>query len=250
MERNSTCSGIVLRNHRIGEIHKGVVILTDHMGLLSAIAHGAYSQKGRLRGVTNPFCTATFYLYHNPSKNSTKITDVEVEDFHQGLREDLGRFYAASLWAEIVVKSYGGGDDSKELYELLCRALSTVENIEASRVRRVSVQFVWRYLEIAGIRPNPAECVVSGRDLATADTAYSRVHGGFVAEGYTEEGDIAISSGARMYLRHTSALSLPDAVAVGLDEQSLASLQRALFVMVQDAVESPLHSLKIGEGFF
>ena len=56
MNRSHSTDAIVLKNTRIGEIHKGVVMLTSDEGLVNAIAHGAYSQKGKLRGTTNLFC--------------------------------------------------------------------------------------------------------------------------------------------------------------------------------------------------
>jgi DNA repair protein RecO (recombination protein O) len=250
MERNSTCKGIVLRNYRIGEIHKGVVLLTDRFGLLSAIAHGAYAQKGKLRSVTNPFCNGTFYLYHNPQKNSTKITDVSIDCFYQNLRDSLSKFYAASLWAEIVVKSFGGGDEGSPLYELLSRALEAADRADPRDVSRVSAQFIWRYLGIVGVRPALSECAVTGQGLQVAEEAtYSRVHGGFVAEGYTQMEDMSLSPGARRYLEHTAQLPFSRAVDIKLDAGALASLRAVLLVMVQDAVESPLNTLKIGEGF-
>jgi DNA repair protein RecO (recombination protein O) len=254
MERNATCNAIVLRNYRIGEMHKGAVLLTDRFGLLSAIAHGAYSQKGKLRGVTNPFCDGLFYLYTNPARNSTKVTDVEITQFHHRLREDLNAFYAASLWAEIVVKSFGGGDDGEALYGLLKTALGRADKAAGSgvgaEVGRVSLQFIWRYLAVIGVRPQLRVCAASGAGIEPDDpAAYSRIHGGIVSQSYAEPDDVPMSTGARRYLEHTQNLSLDDAVAVQLDSRSLADAKRALFALAQDTVESPLNTLKIGHGF-
>jgi hypothetical protein len=81
------------------------------------------------------------------------------------------------------------------------------------------------------------------------EATYSRVHGGFVAEGYTQMEDMSLSPGARRYLEHTAQLPFSRAVDIKLDAGALASLRAVLLVMVQDAVESPLNTLKIGEGF-
>lgn len=249
MERNATCKGIVLRNYRIGEMHKGVVLLSDRFGLVSAIAHGAYSQKGKLRGVTNMFCSGTFYLYHNPTKNSTKITDVAVDEFHRRIRDELSSFYAASLWAEIIVKSYAGGEDGARVFALLRNALGALER-EIDVASRASVQFIWRYLAILGVQPTLRECAATGGGLEVAESAtYSRLHGGFVTPAFSETGDIEISAGARRYLEHTTGLGFDDALSVRLDSASLASLKSALFAMAQDTVDSGLNTLRIGEAF-
>ena len=110
MSRNIRTEAIVLKTGRVGEIHKSVTLLTPELGLVEAIAHGVYKGKGKLGGVSDPFCWSMSYLYYEPVKKNYKITDMECRELFERIRGDLGRYYAASLWAEVVIRSHAGGE--------------------------------------------------------------------------------------------------------------------------------------------
>ena len=121
MGRNFRTEAIILRNNRFGEIHKGVTLLSPVHGLLSAVAYGAYSAKGKLRSITNPLCAGTAFLYRDPVKDSLKITDMDCREFFEGIRASLAKFFTASVWMETVLKTFGG--DAEEVFSLLTGCL-------------------------------------------------------------------------------------------------------------------------------
>jgi DNA repair protein RecO len=216
--RNAVSDGIVLRNNRIGEIHKGLTLFTPENGLVSAVAYGAFSQKGKLRGVTNIFCYGTCYLYTDHSKQTNKLSDIHVKEFFHGLREDIAKFYIASLWAEAVLKSFGGGVSARELFALLLEALRLLDTCPAARADRLLVLFLWKYLDELGSAP----------DL-------TRAHYG-------------LSGGAVRYLSHAGRHSLGESFAVGIDDASVNSMKGVLFDRVEELIEKPLNTLRIGQG--
>lgn len=240
MGRNLALSAIVLKNHRIGEIHKGVMLFTDASGIVSAIAHGAYSQKGKLRGVTNPFCAGTVYLYHDPVKDSYKVTDFDVLRFYDGLRDDVTRYFTANLWAEVILKSHGGGVSSPELFSLLCDALAELDLADGDHIRRISAAYLFRFLAQTGALPESD---------APADAEFGPE---YVAEPRQGQDPIVLPESfrllpaARRYLRETEALPLGVAARTELDEASLKSLLSYLYRLVGDLVEAPLNTLEVG----
>ncbi len=155
MERHSTCEAVVLENQRFGEMHKGVRLFSPERGLLRATAFGAYSRKGSLRGVTDPFVWGKFYIYHDPVKHNVKITDVEVFNMFYGIREDIVRYYTASLWAEIILRSFGGGEASRDLYAMFRECLLLVVDADEARTRLICTQFMLRFLSITGSPVDP-----------------------------------------------------------------------------------------------
>ena len=248
MNRNSETDVIILKNSRIGDIHKGVTMLSPQQGLLSAIAHGAYSQKGKLRGVTNPFCYGRCYLYTDPVKKSIKITDLSVNDFFSGLRESVTRFYSASLWAELVLKTFGGGAESDRLFALLLDALRALDS--ATDFRPVSIQFLWRYLETAGLQPELDTCGDCGAELA-ADSRryYDPRQAGFVcANCANRSAAAALGPAAAGYLQYSGQLDFSAALKIRLDDGALQNARTVLYRLVQDVAETPLNSLRIGGG--
>ena len=246
MNRSSTTEVVILRNGRIGEIHKSVWMLSPDLGLISAIAHGAYSQKGKLRGVTNPFSFGRCYLYTDPVKNSVKITDLVVHDFFPGLREDVAKYYTASLWAELVLRTFGGGGESRALFALLVESLRALD--EAAGFEPVTVQFLWRYLAVSGLQPDLDECAVCGAALGGM-RAWDSSHGGFLCEACVQTADrTSLNAGAAAYLRHGGSLPLPESLDIRLEAAAMSNAKRVLYRIVQDVAETPLNSLRIGGG--
>ena len=148
MSRNTSSDAIILRNTPFGEIHKNVTMLTRNAGLVRSIAYGALKGKGKLRSLTSPFAYGTVYLYNDPVKDSSKITDMDVRSFFENIRENLKKFYTASLWAEIVLYSHGGGEDNEEVFDFLLESMQLLEILQDEReIGYCSVQFIFRYLK-------------------------------------------------------------------------------------------------------
>lgn len=251
MGRNLTLRAVILRNYRIGEIHKGIVLFTDSAGLVSAIAHGALSPKGRLRGVTDPFCTGYAYLYHDPVKDSYKVTDFDVRSYFSGLRDSVTRYYTANLWAEVILKSHGGGVSSKELFSLFFNALTALDDADDRAAKRVSAAYLWRYLDLVGSAPSVEACAECGRafdDRYRANLAYDRAGGGLVcdhcADATAER--MVLTPGAVRYLLHTAGLSYAAAAEIDIDDASMKSLLAFVYHLVGELVEAPLNTLEIG----
>lgn len=249
MNRSRTTRAIVLRNSRIGEMHKGVVLLTPQEGLVRAIAYGAYAAKGKLRGTTNLFCAGTAYLYADPARDSTKVTDFDVEHFFSGIRENLVRFYTASLWSESILMTYGGGGESEGLFHLLLHGLELLDTLPADRAPALSIQFVWRFLEYGGAQPDLYHCARSGEPLAAGEPAwYSGADQGFCGPSFATDDMPMWQPGALAFMRHTALLALDESLRVVPPDGSLARIKRVVYALLQDHVESPLQSLKTGSG--
>ena len=163
MYRNYVKEALFLKKYRIGEIHKGVVILTPDAGLVHTIAHGALKLKSRLRTATEPFTYSKVYLYRNPVKDSYEIKDIEVKESFDYLYKSLVKFYTASLISEIVLKSFGGGRESENIFGLLLDCLRILNARKETEAVYVSCQFIWRFLTTSGLKPDISYCSQCGR---------------------------------------------------------------------------------------
>lgn len=224
MDRYEQVEAIILENRRIGEKHKGVALYTQHEGVIRAIAYGGYSHKGSLRGVTAPFVHGTAWLYREPGRDSSgassprsriKLSDFDPVRMNHELREDLLRFYTAGLWAELVMRSYGGGEATFDTFSLLRQALALLCEAEGSGVRRLSVQVQLRYLELAG---------------APVDPDHVR-------------GEIA-----RQVVVSSYELPLERAASLPLDSKELSRIQRALYRRIERLIEGPLRTVHSSGG--
>ena len=197
MNRYSSSDAIILENRRVGEHHKGLTLFTPYEGIVRAIAYGAYSHKGSLRGVTAPYMHGTAFLYHEPARGRTKL------------------FYTAGLWAEMVLRSFGGGEASDDLFRLLLEGLMLLDAADEERTRVLSAQVQLRYLSIAGAPVDPDHV----RDPAVRP---------FVEAAYSQ--------------------SLAESLTAPPAPGELSSIQRALFRRLERVVEGPLRTVRSSGG--
>lgn len=251
MARNLTTEAVVLKNSRIGDIHKGVYLFTKDFGIINAIAHGAYKGKGKLTGVTDPFSYLDCFLYHDPVRDSYKITDVFCKEQFERIRTELFRYYYGSLWAELLIKSYGGGEQTGTLFALLVPSLYLLNGESKPYADYVLLQFLWRFLRIVGAGSSPDECGMCGRDIETEKPAYYYERENcIVCDMCASSTSPILSPGGRSYLRYTGKRRLKEAVRVTVDGATYRELIDILKTMVSEIVESPLNTLKVGEDFF
>ncbi len=226
MSRHSIVEGIILRGHRLGEIHKSIVFLTPDAGLLNAVAYGAYSKRGKLRGVSEPFTHGRFHLYHDPVKDRTKVEDVEVLRYFHGIREDVTRYFCASLWAEVVLASFGGGEGSAQLFQVLRDGLALLSEAGDGEVKRLNVQVLLRYLAAVGAPLKPKE---RESDSEPADTSSDHVSN---------------------YIERSLDSTLSDGIALDPPPEVLAETRRRVFRAVQLVVERPINTLRTAKELF
>lgn len=248
MNRNLRTDSIILRSRRIGELHKGLTILTRLYGIIDAIAYGAGKGKSKLVGMVDPFSLLYLYLYYDPVKDNYKISDIEQKRIFPDIRSELGKFYIASFWSELILRSFSGGGESELIYPLLAGSLAELNRADKAGQTLILIQFVWRYLGIAGFRPDPDYCGRCDRMFSNSEQIwFGEKDNQFMCnECRTEVDMLKFSSGGLKYLRHTVKLDLDKSMRIGLDPESADTLKRIMLGMIQGIVEYPLNTLKNG----
>jgi DNA repair protein RecO (recombination protein O) len=245
MYRTITTNAIVLRRERYGEIHKGLSLLTEELGLISATAYGAFKMASHLRLGSEPFTWSRVQLYHNPVKKSYKLTEADIRSSFDGLQRDLGRLSAASLWVEVTQKSYGAGDFSGSLYRLFLESLQLLEKADRTGTTYMKILFLWRFLSLAGYQPDTTHCERCGASLSAPKTAYYSTHTHSLScAPCVNENGIELPAGALRYLEATDNLSLDRAAEIRLESTALAALERGMVSMVESVLEGGLSSLQ------
>jgi DNA repair protein RecO (recombination protein O) len=244
MYRSISTQAIVIRRERTGEFHKGLSLLTADLGLIHATAYGAYKAQSRLRLGSEPFTWSAARLYHNPVRKSYAVTDLDIHDSFEGLQRDFFRLAAASLWAEVVQKSFGAGELSGDLFGLFRDSLQLLERAAEGLDSYVSIQFLWRFLSLAGYQPDLGSCDSCGARLGERGPAWyvPRSHSLQCAACGSHAG-LPLPVGSLRYLGMTREMQLGAAAAVTMEEASRAALHETLLGMVQSVLEGPLASM-------
>lgn len=249
MNRSSQHPALILRVTPSGESHGSVDLVTPDDGLISARAYGIRSSRSTLRGKVIPFARGTVWLYRDQRRESVKITDFAVDQYGTALSENLTRFGHASLWAEVVWRTFASGGEEAVVYDTLLQGLSELETLpvkESNQIPVLSMILLWRYIAILGVQPDIEFCGSGERHFVPEEPRYydSR-ESAVVGREWAGPGMVEITPGVVRLLRATEGRALGDLKKLTVTSETERSLRQFVLAVVQDAVHSPLRTLEV-----
>jgi DNA repair protein RecO (recombination protein O) len=152
MNRFTTCAALALRVRPSGEANREAFFLTAEEGIIRAFVYGG--PKSKLRAHVSPFHSGTLYLYHDPVRDTYKVSDFDVHAWRPGLRELYERTVNAGVIAETILAAAGGGSDWAGALSLASRSLDALELSDSETARRIVLHFLWNWAELLGVRPD------------------------------------------------------------------------------------------------
>lgn len=257
MPRNYVTQGFVFSIRPQGENNSSVGFMTKDAGLVYATLYGG--PKSRLRSLVSQWNSGTVYLYckeNSDFSRNVKITDFDVRNYHMSFRESLYKTYAASLAAELAVKTKCAGSNEKCWY-LLSGFLDGLDLSAGRQCETGLVRFLWRYLDLLGIRPDVSRCILCGREFFTGNSigdrvSYNAVENGFVCGSCTGQDSSActfmLSIEAARYLYAVSELTPAEVRVLPLGDDSLSEIKRLVFFLAGQAAGTKLKTLETGIG--
>jgi len=227
-------------------------MLSAEEGIVDAFVFGG--PKSKLRSLASPWGAGRAFLYHDPVRDFLKLSDFEVQRPFSGLRENLRKIVSASLVAELLIKTSGGGGDFARVLDMSVDCLGAIEDLGEERVDYPLILFIWRLVELIGLLPETATCVLCGKAMEAGESRlWMPREGGFACpDCRPPEGDAPeaprLSAGALRWLDRARELPSVGAAEVGLDRSSRSGLRRLCFGLARDAVDGTLESLSAGVG--
>lgn len=159
-----TVDAVVLQAFPYSETSKILRLLTAPHGVQSVIAKGARRAKSRYGGVLEPFTdgSASFYLKENRDLHT--LREFELQRPRQRLGRDLIRFGAASLIAEIVLRT-ASDQESSDIFHAVRSALDDLQAVPADQLEPVALAHTWTLITVLGFGPAVEHCVHCGGAL-------------------------------------------------------------------------------------
>ncbi|MCG8452317.1 MAG: DNA repair protein RecO [Spirochaetales bacterium] len=247
MTRTIKTPALVLKSRPVGENHRGLSMLVKGEGLLHPFAYGAQGRRSSMRATAAPYNRGIAHLHYDGSKDRWRLTGFDAEETHDGLRENLDRFYLASVWAEILLNSHGGGVDSEALFQHSIQAFMRLSQSSGEVGRRLALAFYWGYLNLEGVSPNLQYCSKCGKILPCGRSdlpSYYYDDGSFIGGGCHHGAGYEVSEGVRKWLMSVEREGWDSAERIGLGLSVLRQAESWLLFMVQNFLERPLKSLR------
>lgn len=149
--------GVVLRTMRLGEADKIVTLLCRSHGKVRAVAKGVRKTTSRFGGRLEPLSHVAVLCWQG--RELDVVNQAEVIDSFRGVREDLSRVSKAFSMLEVADKVSVERHASVSLYELLVRAL---RSLEANDAPLVVPAFFLKVLAVEGSAPLLEACASCG----------------------------------------------------------------------------------------
>lgn len=245
MNRNFFCDVIILSSRVFGEDNRIFTVLSEEYGVFDAVLYGG--RKSKLRSLCSPYHFGTMWFYRDEKRNSVKITDFDVTEYHLSFRESLYKTYAAALCCELVIKTKDGHhqEDLTNLWILTKGFLDGLEIASEKEAKIGLVRFLWRFLVFLGYAPDPHSCSICGGEIKTM-VSYSSYGSGFVCENCYHESNYSLTDEAIGYLQLLSTATHSEVRKAIIHENSLQNLKDFLFIELQRNIGTKLQSLEAG----
>lgn len=156
-----TVDAIVLQAFPYSETSKILRLLTAPHGVQSVMARGARRPKSRYGGILEPFTDGSASFYLKANRDLHTLREFELQRPRQRLGRDLVRFGAASLIAEIVMRT-ASDQESPEVFHSVRSALDDLQSVPASQLEAVALAHTWTLITILGFGPAVDRCVHCG----------------------------------------------------------------------------------------
>lgn len=251
MNRNIIKDALVISVRENARDNRTVTLLTKD-GIEQSVLYGG--PKSKLRGAVSPWNSGVIYIYGDAQKGTSKISDFDVKKYHATFRESLFKSFAAALAGEIAVRSNCAGSPDAA-FVLLNGFLDGMDLCDEGAGRLGMIRFLWRYLELLGVRPDSGFCVRCGNSFSTSNFAgnvvsYSPGENGFVCPDCLaqERHGPRININSLLYLNAAEKDNMAHARALKLSALEYEETKALLFQMTEDALGQRLKTISSGSG--
>ncbi len=256
MQRHSSLSALALASRAAWGDNRSVTFLSAERGVFDAMLFGG--QKSHLRALVSPWHTGTLWLYENAQadslrsskRHSPKISDFDATLFRTGIRDSLYKIWAAWLASELAICTNASGEYGA-CWTLVNAFLDGIDAASEAESRTALLRFLWRYLDLLGVRPNPDLCARCGGEMPPGGARYCSQENGFICgacgrEDGGEEERFPLADESRAYLSAVSALPPKDSRRLALSAEAAGELRRCLFYLTERACGRKLKTLEGG----
>ncbi|MDX9800971.1 MAG: DNA repair protein RecO [Spirochaetia bacterium] len=252
MNRNLKIDGIVIRNYRIHDFHKGSVVFSPQRGIIHTISYGGYKGKSKLGPAVQPLTRGRFDIYQDHLGKSIKIIDYAPEELYDSLKSNLKKYFTALCWLEIAVKAHGGGEGCLELYHLLIESLDLLEKSHSEYDDRLMVQYLLRSTVLIGGNFISDECGSCSKKTKVNEVMfYNHYNNCFICSdcGGIKNSLLEIVPGIRKYIEYSLKNEIELSLKAGIENNLLKYLKSILYSIIQEYLEDSLSTLRTGKEY-
>ena len=155
-----TAEGIVLRQKKIANNRRMIVLFTKQYGKLSAGTSINEKSRSKAALALRPFTYAEYDIFKG--REAYSINSASVNKSFYSIGEDIDRFMSASAFIEYLDRVLGEGVPAPKLFELSLEFLQSV-SVCKSGPDTLLYAFIVKSLRLLGVAPELSCCVNCGK---------------------------------------------------------------------------------------
>jgi DNA repair protein RecO (recombination protein O) len=199
--------GVVLKYINLNESDKIITILTDKVGKIDVVVHGAKSHKSKFLSSTQPFCYGEYMLFKGKSMYSLSQSSI-IESF-QKIIMDLDKLMYGSYFLELVDGLTEYDTKNVSVLALLLKTLyiMTHNDTELDLFKTI---FEFKIISLSGYMPQINYCIKCKNE--TYEGYFNIENGGIVCSscGKTNQYDYKLNKTMVNYLQKIKNIKLED----------------------------------------
>lgn len=183
---NYVTEAINLKSYNLNDADKIIVMYSKDNGLIKGVAKGIKKPKSKLGARMDLLVANTLQLLKGRSMDT--IVQAQTVNNFRKTREDIDKLMFSSYVSELVM-NFGEGSEaaSKEIYELLYKALNRIANSTSKKDAFIAViKFQLKLLLILGFCVELDTCLCCREQVLAEDMYFSSTMGGIVCEECNE----------------------------------------------------------------
>ena len=179
---NYVTDAINLKSYNLNDADRIIVMYSKDNGLIKGVAKGIKKPKSKLGARMDLLVANTLQLLKGRSMD-TIIQAQTVNNFRK-TREDIDKLTLSTYVSEVVM-NFGEGSESasKEIYELLYKALNIIADSDDKREMLIAaIKFQLKMLLIMGFCVELDTCLCCGERILDEDMYFSLKMGGTICK--------------------------------------------------------------------
>jgi DNA repair protein RecO (recombination protein O) len=236
--------GIVIKHKNLSENDKIITLLSDRLGKIDVVVHGAKSLKNKFMASTQPFCYGEYVLFKGKSLYTLSESNI-IESF-QIILMDLDKLIYSSYLLELVDNLTEKDIRNISILALLLKTLYIITHDEVN-IELLILIVEFKAMAISGYLPQVKVCLKCGLDVK--EGYFSIENGGIVCSscGKTNKNDFSIDSIHIQYFQIIRNIKLEDLSKFKYDYEKIEYVKNIMQNYIMYHCDKKFKSIEIIE---
>jgi DNA repair protein RecO (recombination protein O) len=232
---------VVLRNYKLAEADKIVVLLTRDSGLIRGVARGARRLKSRFGASLEPFTVVSLTYYEKEERELVSIRQTEIITSSFTLAGDTKAMAILDEMAYLITKFVPMGEGNLRIYKMVVACLEVVYQLPED-ILKIFLYFRLWLLKLSGFLPDFRDCYLCASSLLEGKVAYLKGGGRVICANCGTDGRL-VDSNVIYHFNLMQRISPAKYADLEIGEETIKHVALILRYLIEHVLEDELRTV-------